>query len=64
MSFASKSLSLLYPAPFLAYLSSLQVLVVGAGGIGCELLKVLSKFSFSGLTIVSLFPVFSSLSED
>lgn len=34
--------------------NSINVLIVGAGGIGCELLKVLTKTGFTTITIVDL----------
>jgi len=37
-----------------------KVLMVGAGGIGCELLKTLALSGFSDIHIVSLRSVFTS----
>ena len=43
----------IYGKDFVSYMKSLKILVVGVGGIGCELLKVLSKFLFKEIHIVN-----------
>jgi molybdopterin/thiamine biosynthesis adenylyltransferase len=42
--------------PVLSFAQAAKVLMVGAGGIGCELLKTLALSGFSDIHIVSLLP--------
>lgn len=45
---------LLFGEAFLSDLSSKNVLLVGVGGIGCEVLKVLTQFRIGELHILDL----------
>lgn len=42
----------LYPKNFVDHLSTNKILIVGVGGIGCELLKNLSMIKFKEIHIV------------
>jgi shikimate 5-dehydrogenase len=46
--------------PVLSFAQAAKVLMVGAGGIGCELLKTLALSGFSDIHIVSQTPCFFS----
>jgi ubiquitin-like 1-activating enzyme E1 B len=48
------TLSLLYGESLAKKLVSANLLVVGAGGIGCEVMKTLSLTGFTKVTIVRL----------
>lgn len=52
MSYLDKILDLFYTESFSKQLSALKILLVGAGGIGCEILKHLCKFKFASIHIV------------
>ena len=45
---------LLFPQTLLDTLSTTNLLLIGVGGIGCEILKVLSQFHFSSIHILDL----------
>lgn len=55
MSHFKKTLDLLYHSNFSGEISKISILLVGAGGIGCEILKNLSRFDFSLIEIVISF---------
>ncbi len=44
----------LFNKEFISYIESQNVLIVGIGGIGCELLKILVKFKFSSYHLVKI----------
>ncbi len=46
---------MLYHPDFSQEISKISILLVGAGGIGCEILKNLSRFDFSLIEIVIQF---------
>jgi hypothetical protein len=48
---------------FVLFFQDAKVLMVGAGGIGCELLKTLALSGFSDIHIVSPFLLFSKFFE-
>jgi ubiquitin-like 1-activating enzyme E1 B len=50
----SKSLELIYGPDVTAKIHQSNLLVVGAGGIGCEVMKTLSLTGFKKITIVNL----------
>lgn len=50
----SRNLLAIYGPSLLAQISSSNLLIVGVGGIGCELLKLLSKSGFRRFTILDL----------
>jgi len=50
--YSLKSLQLIFGQEFVQYLNELNVLMIGVGGIGCELLKALSPFKFNSIEIV------------
>lgn len=52
MSNFKKTLDMLYHPDFSQEISKISILLVGAGGIGCEILKNLSRFDFSLIEIV------------
>ena len=49
----SKTLELIYGPDVTAKIHSSNLLVVGAGGIGCEVMKTLSLTGFRKITIVN-----------
>ena len=53
-SLKQKKLEIIYGAEVAEKVSSARVLVVGAGGIGCELVKVLSMTGFTKLAVIDL----------
>lgn len=53
-SLKQKKLEIIYGAEIASKISSAKVLVVGAGGIGCELVKVLSMTGFAQLAVIDL----------
>ena len=48
-----KSLTRIYGKEFVEYLKQQKLLIIGVGGIGCEILKNLLVFPFSNIEIVS-----------
>lgn len=52
--YSAKNLELIFGKDFVNYLSQLNVLMIGVGGIGCELLKALSPFKFNNIEILDL----------
>ena len=50
----NKYLSLLYPKETYDKIDNSNILMIGVGGIGCELLKVLTKAGFRRMTILDL----------
>lgn len=50
----SRNLEAIYGKPLLQKISSTNLLIVGVGGIGCELLKNLAKSGFRKFTILDL----------
>jgi ubiquitin-like 1-activating enzyme E1 B len=50
----SRNLSLIYGESLLTRIAQANLLIVGVGGIGCELLKLLSKSGFRKFTILDL----------
>ena len=50
----SKIVDLLFGADTAKKIASTHLLIVGVGGIGCELLKSLSKSGFKKFTILDL----------
>lgn len=49
-----KTLDLILAQEVQLYLKESKILLIGVGGIGCEILKILSKFSFQELHILDL----------
>ena len=50
-------LELIYDKEVALKIINSNVLVVGAGGIGCELMKTLSITGFTKISIVTFFPM-------
>ena len=50
----SQTLELVYGPDITSKIHSSNLLVVGAGGIGCEVMKTLSLTGFKKITIVNL----------
>ena len=46
------SIELIYGQEFAHYLKDLTILIVGVGGIGCELLKVLCTMELKAIHLV------------
>jgi len=51
----SRTLELIYGPDITTKIHSSNLLVVGAGGIGCEVMKTLSLTGFKKITIVNIF---------
>lgn len=50
----NRFLKLIYGEPTLQKITEFNVLMVGAGGIGCELIKNLSQAGYKKITIVDI----------
>ena len=48
-------MDLLYGKQFSNYVEKINILLVGVGGIGCEILKVLQKYKVNSIHIVIRF---------
>jgi len=54
MSLKQQKLEIIYGKELSQRILTAKVLVVGAGGIGCELVKVLSMTGFTKLAVIDL----------
>lgn len=52
--YSSKYLNVIFGEDFVKHLTTLNVLMIGVGGIGCELLKALSPYKFNKIEILDL----------
>ena len=64
MSYNNRLLDLIYSPELRSKIEKSKILIVGVGGIGCELLKCLSKSGFRNYVIIDLDTIeFSNLNR-